>query len=70
MKITGCIDLWKRIASFHVSFLDVELICLLTRDVFRTKKTPMIELFCENSGFQALIIFVKKFHDFISSTGF
>ena len=37
MKVTGCIDLWKKIASFHVNFLDVELIFSLNRGVFITQ---------------------------------
>ena len=63
MKVTGCIDLWKKIASFHVNFLDVELIFSLNRGVFITQSNIYDEALLgkQSNGFQTKLFWQKRF---------
>ena len=63
MKVTGCIDLCKKIASFHVNFLDVELIFSLNRGVFITQSNIYDEALLgkQSNGFQTKLFWQKRF---------
>ena len=62
MKVTGCIDLCKKIASFHVNFLDVELIFSLNGGVFITQSNIYDEaLLGQSNGFQTKLFSQKRF---------